>query len=107
MPDLRELEKITPEEAKAVIKRRKALELRGKGNNGRLPTDKVKVGDWEAEALCAWPVLDIWEILWLYRKRSGKHQREVAAELGITRYWVNRMEQGEANPDRLIEYWEV
>lgn len=40
------------------------------------------------------------------RWRCKKSQREVAADLGVTRYWVNRMEIGEHNCDTLIWYWE-
>lgn len=105
MPDLRELEDLTPEEARALIKRRKAMQLPRRG--GRLKTDHVKVKDLDVEGLLKFPRLYIWEILWLYRRRAGKYQREVAAEMGISRLWINKMEMGDANPARLIEYWEA
>lgn len=39
------------------------------------------------------------------RWRAGKTQREVAAELDVSRSWVNQMERGLENCDRLLEYW--
>lgn len=42
----------------------------------------------------------------IYRLRAGKRQRDVALDLGCSRTWVNRMERGQENCDRLIEYWE-
>lgn len=106
MPNLRELEKITREEARAILKRRKARKVKG-SRPGRLPTDKVKVSEADVTAFLHYPNLRVSEVVWLYRTRAGKLQREVAEELGVSRLWVNRMEQGLADPSRLIEYWEV
>lgn len=104
MPDLRELEKLTLEEAEATLRRRKARKLRR--TNGRLATNKVNVTADDAAALVAWPVLEAFEIIWLYRRRAHVLQRVVARDLGVSRLWVNRMEMGLEDPTRLIEYWE-
>lgn len=45
------------------------------------------------------------EACYLLRRRSGKLQRDVAAEMGISRLWVIQMEDGSAPVDRLLEYW--
>jgi DNA-directed RNA polymerase specialized sigma subunit len=41
----------------------------------------------------------------LKRRRNHMTQADVAKELGISRLWVNRMEQGTEPADRLIEFW--
>jgi len=43
----------------------------------------------------------------IYRLRAGVTQQAVAAELDCSRIWVNQMESGQANCDKLIEFWEV
>lgn len=45
------------------------------------------------------------EVCLLLRRRAGKTQREVAADLGCTRLWLVQMENGSAPVDRLREYW--
>lgn len=45
------------------------------------------------------------EQCFILRRRSGKQQKDIAAELGICRYWLMRMEQGLANADALVKYW--
>lgn len=47
------------------------------------------------------------EYCFLYRRRAGFTQERVARDMGVCRYWLNRMELGEAPCDELIEYWEV
>lgn len=42
-----------------------------------------------------------------YRWRAGVTQEYVAAELGVSKLWVNQMENGAQKPDRLIDYWEL
>lgn len=39
------------------------------------------------------------------RKRSGKAQKEIAAEMRRSRMWVVLMERGDANPTELLRYW--
>lgn len=43
----------------------------------------------------------------IMRIRSGKTQRKVAEEIGLTRMWVRNMETGKINCDRLLEYWRL
>jgi DNA-binding XRE family transcriptional regulator len=47
------------------------------------------------------------EKCWVYRTRCGKSQADVAGELEVSRLWVNKMERGEVNCDKLIWYWEA
>ncbi|AAT69508.1 repressor [Alphaproteobacteria phage PhiJL001] len=42
----------------------------------------------------------------IYRRRAGKTQREVARDLGVSRLWVNKMENGLESCDQLLWYWE-
>jgi len=42
----------------------------------------------------------------LMRRRCGKIQEEVAAELKCSRYWLNMMELGNVPCDDLLWYWE-
>lgn len=39
------------------------------------------------------------------RRRCHMTQEDVAKELGMSRLWVNRMEQGTEPAERLIEFW--
>lgn len=45
------------------------------------------------------------EFCMLMRMRYGMTQGDVAEALGVTRVWVNRMEAGTADVDRLMAYW--
>ena len=47
------------------------------------------------------------EVCYLLRRRDNKTQREVAADIGMTRLWVIKMEEGTAPVERLREYWGV
>jgi len=42
----------------------------------------------------------------LQRWRSGLSQENLASALGITRIWLNRMENGLVSNNELLEYWE-
>jgi transcriptional regulator with XRE-family HTH domain len=42
----------------------------------------------------------------LYRRRAGYTQKRVAEELEMSRYWINKMENGRAPCDDLLWYWE-
>lgn len=42
----------------------------------------------------------------LMRRRCGKTQEKVAAELKCSRYWLNMMELGNVPCDDLLWYWE-
>jgi len=46
------------------------------------------------------------ERCFLYRRRAGYLQKDVAAQLGCSRYWVNLMELGEVDCDALLWFWE-
>lgn len=41
----------------------------------------------------------------ILRKRNKLTQQELANKIGISRIYVNMMENNEANPNRLIKYW--
>lgn len=57
---------------------------------------KVRVGTLKPHERC-----------YLYRRRTGKTQMEVAKDLGVCRYWLNRMELGEVDCTDLACYWEA
>lgn len=52
-------------------------------------------------------VLKVHEQCFIYRRRSGKTQAQIASDLGMCRYWLNRVELGLANCDDLVGYWEA
>lgn len=39
------------------------------------------------------------------RRRSGLKQSELAEKLGVSRYWLIKMEQGEADVSKLYKFW--
>lgn len=47
------------------------------------------------------------EICFLFRRRAGQTQRQIAVAMNCTRLWVVQMERGEVPADRLREYWGV
>ena len=47
------------------------------------------------------------EAAYLLRRRAGKTQEEVSDTLGISRYWYNRKECGEAPNDDLLDHWDL
>lgn len=49
--------------------------------------------------------LELFEKCLIKRRRSGYDAIEIAAEMGICKWWMTQMEQGEANVTRLAEYW--
>lgn len=42
----------------------------------------------------------------IYRKRADLTQLEVAILLGLSRYWINQKEQGQADCSDLLKFWE-
>jgi transcriptional regulator with XRE-family HTH domain len=56
----------------------------------------VRVGTLKAHERC-----------FIMRRRCNKTQQEVAADMGICRYWLNRMELGETDCTDLACYWEA
>lgn len=51
--------------------------------------------------------LDPIEAAYVYRRRSDMNFTETADEIGVSRWWLRRMERGDAPPDRLLEYWGI
>lgn len=45
------------------------------------------------------------ELFAILRKRRGISQTDIGSALGLSRFWVNRMERGEVNDDKLRSYW--
>ncbi len=45
------------------------------------------------------------EYCYIRRRRAGKTQAQVAAELNCCRWWVNQMERGLVSTDELEEFW--
>ena len=45
-----------------------------------------------------------YEICYITRKRLGLTQGQIAKGIGLSRYWVNMMEQGQKSPARLLKY---
>ena len=41
----------------------------------------------------------------IYRRREDWTQQEVADDIGCSRLWVIKMENGTANPGLLLDYW--
>lgn len=109
--NLRELERITEREAMVIYRRRQgwsqtelARQLRVSmrtltdweyGRRGDIP-------DWRQQVL---PLVDH-EVVFLYRRRSGQKVSDVARDLGVTPYWVSRMERGREPVHTLLGYWE-
>lgn len=45
------------------------------------------------------------EVCFIYRTRAKMSQAAVAREIGVSRLWVNRMENGEEDHGRLLDFW--
>lgn len=89
-------------------RRRKNLTQREAARRLKVSVDTYR--EWEADQRDGQPKkllkdLTTAETCVLRRRRSGLTQKEVAAELGLTRVWVNRMEKGLADPEALKAYW--
>lgn len=105
---LGELERLTRGERLLIARR-----SRGEGQKTAALRHGVKFsmyGKWERDTVKGPSVrvgpLKAHERCLLYRRRSGKYQFEVAADLGFCRFWVNKMERGDAPCDDLLWYWE-
>ncbi len=46
------------------------------------------------------------ELAMLQRRRKGMTQKDIAEEVGCSRYWVSQMETGQADSKVLEGYWE-
>lgn len=67
-------------------------------------------GQWErdevqADTLVGIGPLQPHERCLLLRRRARLTQAEVAQDIGCSRWWLNRMEQGLVDADALLEYW--
>lgn len=51
--------------------------------------------------------LAVWEVAVILRFRSSLTQAQTAAQIGISKYWLRRMETNDAPLDLLLEYWEL
>jgi len=54
---------------------------------------------------CKISELAAYEKCTILRRRSNKHQKDIAKEIGLTRYSINQMEIGVFNSRKLVEYW--
>jgi DNA-binding XRE family transcriptional regulator len=45
------------------------------------------------------------EIAFLYRRRAGLSRHELAKVFGVNIWWITRMERGELNCQRLLNFW--
>lgn len=57
-----------------------------------------------------WPKLSLhrlepWEACFILRRRSGISLEELAKTIGVSRWWLCKMEYGRENANRLIEHW--
>lgn len=107
---LGQLERLTSGE-RLLIDRRRRGEVQSTAAD-RFGVSPSMYGKWERNlvagvgALVRVDSLEAHERCLLYRRRTGKHQWEVARHLGRCRLWINRMERGDAPCDELIDYWE-
>jgi transcriptional regulator with XRE-family HTH domain len=53
-----------------------------------------------------WAELKPHERCLIRRRRERITQAAMARQLGCSRWWLNRMEQGKAPADALVSYWE-
>ena len=51
--------------------------------------------------------LEVHEQCFLLRRRAGETAAEVAEEMGVSRYWLSRMERGTAPVETLAIYWGI
>jgi hypothetical protein len=102
---------VTPTRGESLLlwRRRKNLNQVEAAKEYGVPPDRYR--EWEADRrLDDQPrrhlgELKPHEVCFLLRRRAGKTQREVAAAIGCTRFWVIKMEGGKAPVERLREYW--
>lgn len=67
----------------------------------RWETDGDKIGSPSIEI----GMLALHEICFIRRKHSGFALGDLAEKLGVSRWWLCKMEYGRANCDRLVAYW--
>lgn len=69
-----------------------------------------RLREWEADRAAPIPrknlgQLKVNELCYLFRRRKGITQRQLAVALGCTRLWLIQMEDGRAPVERLRAYW--
>lgn len=105
--------KVTPTKGESLIiwRRRKGFNQVQAAAEFEVHPDRYR--DWEADKRLEHQPrqhlgpLKPHEVCYLLRRRENKTQREVAQAIGLTRLWLIKMELGEANPERLLEYWGI
>ncbi len=105
-----DLEKLTRGERLAIDRRRRGERQRAAAERLQVPLSRYS--KWERDLDPEAPSIRVGSLkgherCYLYRRRSGKTQQEVATDMGICRYWLNRMEIGEADCTDLACYWEA
>ena len=88
---------------------------------GKTQTDMAIILGVSGDQLCAWECgkgsnyipsilvsiikpTDV-EVCIIKRRREGMLQKDLAEKLKCSRNWINRMEQGLENPEKLIQFW--
>jgi hypothetical protein len=100
----------TPGENLLIWRRRQGLTQDFAATMFKVSVDRYQ--DWETDrSTLGRPkkrqVLKIFEICFLKRRRSGMTQAQVASSVGVCKFWIVKMEVGEANINRLRDYWGV
>tara|TARA_R110002167_G_scaffold143958_2_gene333640 strand:- start:2983 stop:3303 length:321 start_codon:yes stop_codon:yes gene_type:complete len=91
------------------------IERRRADQNQTAAATSYDVSEWqyrqcesdESDRIPAPPIgkLRDYESAMLMRRRQGMKRTELAAELGISGWWLTRMERGQIPADRLVNYW--
>jgi transcriptional regulator with XRE-family HTH domain len=103
---------VTPsKQEKIILHRRRRGELQGEAAK-RLKVSKARYQRWElgledvpAKAVPALGPLKKHEKCFLERKRRGLTIEQVSLKIGFCKMWVNKMELGTLNCDRLAEFY--
>lgn len=107
------LKKLTPTAGELLLVWRKREELNQGSMAARFNVNRTRWGRWErgedtstVEAPLGVEQLLDHEKCMLLRRRSGITQGELAKTIGVSRWWLNQMESGKADPARLVTFWE-
>jgi len=103
-------QKLTRGERLTIDRRRRGERQRAAA--ARLEVPLSRYSRWERDLDASAPsvrvgTLKAHERCFIMRRRCNKTQQEVAADMGICRYWLNRMELGETDCTDLACYWEA
>lgn len=104
------LQKLTRGERLMIDRRRRGERQRAAAQRLEVPLSRYS--RWERDLDPHAPsirvgALKAHERCYLMRRRVGRTQQEVAAEMNVCRYWLNRMELGLADCTDLVCYWEA